>query len=623
MKAMSRRDALFAGIAVLGAGIGVPAAFAAPPGRRGQHFAFAGPDVPEGFLLDGAPFQIRSGELHPARIPRSHWLHRIRMAKAMGMNTIAIYVMWNHHEVQPGRFDFSSGNRDLAHFIGLCAKEGLYVYLRPGPYVCAEWDLGGLPAWLLRHPDIRLRDAGDPIYMAAARRYIARLAQLVRPLMSDRGGPIVMVQVENEYASFGTDASYLPAIRKIWEDEGIAGPFSISDGLQQIRKVNTYLPGAALGLDGDTDFAAAKLVTGGAPVWVGEGYPGWLTHWGEQFATGDYRETLRMLMRERISFNLYVIHGGTNFGWGAGANAHGDGSKFEPAITSYDYGAPINERGAPTAQYHDLRRIIHDALGKPAPAIPASPPTLSFEPVTTSPIGSVWNALPAAIETERPKPMELLSGQTTGVILYRTWLAPDQAGDLRIDGLHDEALVLIDGERLGSLSRVAAAKMPASLALPPATKAGRRRLDILVFPYGRVNYGRYMSDRKGILGAVTIDGHDILHWQAFGLPLDAANLGQIGSAPPGEDGFLHGASFTVSKPADTFLDMSGWGLGLVWVNGHLLGRHSSLGPQTRLYCPGEWLQAGANRIVVFDVYAKPGRAIVGVNKSDTETIART
>lgn len=618
---MSRRDALVACIAVLGAGIGLPAG-AAPSGQRGQRFAFADPSVPEGFLLDGAPFQVRSGELHPARIPRSHWLQRIRMAKAMGMNTIAVYVMWNHHELQPGKFDFSSGNRDLVHFIRLCAGEGLHVYLRPGPYVCAEWDLGGLPAWLLSHPDIRLRDSADPVYMEAARRYIAHLARLVRPLMIDRGGPIIMVQVENEYASFGNDASYLPAIRKIWEDEGIAGPFSISDGLQQVQKAKTYLAGAALGLDGDTDFAAARLVTGGAPVWVGEGYPGWLTHWGEPWAKGDYREELRMLMRERISFNLYVIHGGSNFGWSAGANAAGDGSKFEPSITSYDYGAPINERGAPTAQYHDLQAIIHDALGKPAPKFPASPPTLSFEPVKTTPAGSVWNALPAPTAIERPLPMELLSGQTTGVILYRTTLAPDQAGELRIDGLHDEALVLVDGKRMGSLSRVAAAKLPASLAIPASADGETRRLDILVFPYGRVNYGRYMRDRKGILGAVTVDGRELLNWQAFGLPLDAANLGQIGSAPAGEDGLLHKASFTVRKPADTFVDMSGWGLGLVWMNGHLLGRHSSLGPQTRLYCPGEWLKAGENRIVVFDIYAQPGLTIAGAGESDTEKNAK-
>jgi beta-galactosidase len=317
-----------------------------------------------------------------------------------------------------------------------------------------------------------------------------------------------------------------------------------------------------------------------------------------------------------------VIHGGTNFGWGAGANAKGDGSKFEPSITSYDYGAPINERGAATAQYHDLRRIIHDALGQRAPAIPATPPALSFDPVKTTPVGSVWNALPAAIDIERPKPMELLSGQTTGVILYRTWLAPEHAGELRIDGLHDEALVLVDGERLGSLSRVAAAKLPPSLVLPRATKPGTRRLDIVVFPYGRVNYGRYMSDRKGIIGKVTLGASELLHWKAFGLPLDTANLEQIASAPAGQDGLLHTASFTVSKAADTFIDMSGWGLGFVWVNGHLLGRHSSLGPQTRLYCPGEWLKAGANRIVVFDLYAKPGLAIAGVAESDTEAKAK-
>lgn len=608
------------GISVLGVTSG-GTAWARTLTGAGRRFTFATPDIPEGFLLDGKPFQVRSGEMHPARIPREYWQHRIRMAKAMGLNTIAIYVMWNHQEPVEGRFDFTTGNRDIAAFIGLCAAEGLLVYLRAGPYVCAEWELGGLPAYLLKTPGIKLRHRQDRTYMAAAERYIDALATVVRSLMIDRGGPIVMVQVENEYASFGDDPGYLPAIRKMWTDRGIAGPFSISDGLGQIEKAGTYLPGAALGLDGDTDFAAARRLAGEAPVWVGEGYPGWLTHWGDaKFATGDYRKTLAQLMRARRSFNLYVVHGGTNFGFNAGANAANDGSKFEPSITSYDYGAPINECGVPTPQYHALRAIIANTTGAILPAIPPSPDRITFPAVSTTPRGSLWTTLPAPVAIPAPGPMELVLGQTQGMILYRRTLAAAEAGILRIEGLHDEALVLVDGAVLGSMSRIAAARTPETLTIAPATKA--RRLDILVFAYGRVNYGRYMEDRKGVTGAVTLDGRALDHWSAYGLPLDHAHLDRMRDAPVARDGLLHEAMVTIDRLGDTFIDMTGWKLGFVWVNGHLVGRHSALGPQTRLYCPKSCLRRGANHITVLDLYAEPGGTVRGVALSDTMAIGR-
>ncbi|HET7223861.1 MAG TPA: beta-galactosidase, partial [Rhodanobacteraceae bacterium] len=302
------------------------------------------------FLLDGEAFTIRSGEMHPIRIPRDYWRHRIRMAKAMGLNTIALYLMWNALESEPGVFDLLSGRRDFARFIRICADEGMWVYLRPGPYICGEWDFGGLPPYLLRDPHIRVRDKADADYMAAVRRYIATIAPVVQPLMALNGGPILMLQIENEYASFGRDLAYLEELRALWEGHGVHGPFSVSDGLDQVRKAHTWLPGAALGLDGDTGFAVAADIAGEMPVWMGEGYPGWLTHWGDKrFARGDFAATLRRLLDENRSFNMYVVHGGTNFGFGAGANAHDDYSHFQPVITSYDYGAPIDEHGAPTA----------------------------------------------------------------------------------------------------------------------------------------------------------------------------------------------------------------------------------------------------------------------------------
>jgi len=622
MMATDRRRLLAGmGISLLGLAYG-GAAWARTVAGTGGRFAFATPDVPEGFLLDGKPFQVRSGEMHPARIPREYWQQRIRMAKAMGLNTISLYVMWNHQEPEEDRFDFTTGNRDIGAFIRLCADEGLHVYLRPGPYVCAEWDLGGLPPYLLKTPGIKLRHREDATYMAACRRYIEKMAGIVAPLMIDRGGPILMVQVENEYASFGSDADYLPAIRKMWTDHDITGPFSVSDGLGQIEQAGTYLPGAALGLDGDTDFTAAQRVAHTAPVWVGEGYPGWLTHWGDpKFATGDYRDTLRQLMQARRSFNLYVVHGGTNFGFGAGANAANDGGKFEPSITSYDYGAPINECGLPTDQYHALRGIIAVATGAAPPPIPEAPARIAFPAVRTAPVGSLWNALPEPVEIHQPGPMELVLGQTQGMILYRRELAGNESGVLRIDGLHDEALVLLDGVPLGSLSRVAAAKQPDAVTIPPAKKGERRRLDVLVFAYGRVNYGRYMEDRKGILGTVSIDGNALQDWSAFALPLDGDHLERMRAARPAAGGLLHQAEFTLDQLGDTFIDMAAWKLGFVWVNGHLLGRHSALGPQTRLYCPKSWLRRGTNQVTVLDLYAGPGLSVRGLARSDTMAAA--
>src|SRR6185437_2577398 len=255
------------------------------PDGRPHRFGFAARQ----FMLDDAPFTIRSGEMHPIRIPREYWRHRIRMAKAMGLNTISLYVMWNALESEPGVFDLTTDRRDFARFIRICQDEGMWVYLRPGPYICGEWDFGGLPPYLLRHPRIRVRDRDDPDYMAAVRRYIATVAPVVQPLMAANGGPVLMLQIENEYASFGHDLGYLEALRALWRQHGIDGPFSISDGLDQVRKARTCLPGAALGLDGDTDFAAAQVIAGELPVWMGEGYPGWLTHWGDKdFARGDF-----------------------------------------------------------------------------------------------------------------------------------------------------------------------------------------------------------------------------------------------------------------------------------------------------------------------------------------------
>lgn len=586
--------------APLGLARALPPPHAAVPDGKAHQFGFR----ERSFVLDGAPFQIRSGQMDPIRIPRGYWRQRIQMAKAMGLNTIALYVMWNALEPEPGQFDLQTGRRDFAHFIDLCGAEGMWVYLRPGPYVCAEWDFGGLPAWLLRDPGMRVRHADDVHYMRAVARYFDAIAPLIRPRMAARGGPILMLQLENEYASFGHDLGYLKALQTMWRQRGIAGPFSLSDGLPQIAKEKTYLPGTALGLDGDIDFAKAQVIAGEAPVWVGEGYSGWLSHWGDaKWQQSDYAATLRQLMADRRSFNLYEVHGGTNFGFGAGANAQNDGGRFEADLTSYDYGAPVNEQGRVTPDYHRCRAVIADGLKRSLPDIPAAPPTAGFEPVVAAPWADVWSNLPVACHVAQPSANELLTSQTHGMVLYRKRVRLDKPATLRISGVHDYATVLVDGQLAGVISRVLGSGLPVgdTVALPAQT-SGWAQLDILIDSFGHVGYGLYIDDRKGLTGTAEMDGKVLSGWQVFSLPLDDA---YVQALQPSVDavmrpGVFFRARVMRAESADCYLDMSRWDKGYAWVNGHLLGRYWRVGPQQRLYCPAEWWRAGDNDVVVFD-----------------------
>lgn len=585
------------------------------PDGRAHRFTFG----KRAFLLDGRAFQIRSGEMHPIRIPAEYWSHCIRMAKAMGLNTVAIYLMWNALEKEPGVFDMESGNRDFVRFIKLCQQEGMWVYLRPGPYVCAEWDFGGLPPYLLREPDIRVRDKDDPRYMKAVARYMDAIAPRIAPLMAAKGGPILMVQVENEYASFGGDLAYLEKIQAMWRERGIDGPFSISDGLGTIQKQKTYLPGSALGLDGDTDFAAAQAIAGEMPVWVGEGYPGWLTHWGDKdFQRGDYVATLKKLMAERRSFNLYVVHGGTNFGFGAGANADADYGNFEPTITSYDYGAPIDERGEATADYGRFRQIIGEHLSRPLPEVPAAPPAMRFAKFELKPHASLWDNLTPSpkLLDDGPVANELLFGQDHGLVLYRG-ISP-KGGTLAIDGVRDYATVFGAGRYLGYLSRVRKPGLSEAktLEIPAPSGQDGDPLDILVDSFGHVGYGQAMADRKGIVGEIRLGGEALRHWSAHGFPLDDAYLAGLRplARPPERPAVFFKGTLTLEKAADTYLDLSGWDKGYVWVNGHLLGRYWRIGPQQRLFCPASWLKAGENDVLVFDMHRIEAGTIEGFER---------
>jgi beta-galactosidase len=572
------------------------------------------------FLLDGKPFQIISGEMHPARIPPEYWRHRIRMAKAMGCNTIAAYVFWNFHETAEGVFDFTSPSHDIARFVRIAQEEGLWVILRPGPYVCAEWDFGGLPAYLLRYPDLKVR-CMDARYMAAATRYITHLAAVVMPLLVAHGGPVLMIQIENEYGSYGNDRRYLEQLRATWERAGVAGPFYTADGPTTYMLEAGHLPGAAVGLDSgssEKDWELARSLAPGVPVFSAETYPGWLTHWGEPWARpsiDDLRKEVAFLLGAHKSFNFYVVHGGTNFGFTAGANSGGKG--YEPDVTSYDYDAPISEQGRATPKFMALREMIGASRpgGAALPPIPDPIPTFEVPEIPMRAAASLWSQLPAPVKSVQPKPFESY-GQNQGLVLYRTTLVGRTSGTLQVTDLHDYALVFVDGRLMGTLDRRLGEN---SLELPRPRADGRAPvLDILVEGMGHINFGQAMIDRKGITDRVTLGGMTLMNWDVFLLPFTgrwATSLadGKVDDTRPGL--FFRG-TFRVAKPADTFFDTTGYRKGVVFVNGHNLGRYWDIGPQHRLYCPASWLKSGENQVVVFDLLATQAAPIRAARTAD-------
>lgn len=589
------------------------------PKNGGSHTLTFGDDGIT-FLLDGTPFQIRSGEMHPARIPREYWRHRIQMAKAMGMNTIAVYVMWNFHETAAGEFDFESDERDVETFMQLCQDEGMWVLLRPGPYICGEWDLGGIPSRLLAHDDIQLRVGShrDPRFMDAARQYIAELVPRVRPLMSTNGGPILLIQIENEYATYGDDIAYLEEIRRAWVDGGISGPFFTDDGVKQLRENRTALDGCAIGLSGPKahDIDRIREEFPGSTVMGGEVYPGFFTHWGDRKFQGDDSDISRELsdfMRYGLSFSIYVIHGGTSFGFTAGANRDHKTGDYQPDITSYDYFAPIDEQGRAAASFTRYRDLIQAHLSEPLPPVPAAPPTIelagdhSLRPFL---FASLWDNLPAPTATsDAPRPMEM-HGQQAGFVLYRHADIGRTGGPLSTGDVHDYATVFVDAEYAGGITR---AKMPRYLAeglrVVPNSEhvtlpTGGKVLDVLVEGMGRVNYGDNLIDRKGIDGDVAVGAKPLRGWTTYALPMDAEYITTLQQrcTNPTRPGLFFKAALVLDQVGDTFLDMRDWIKGVVWVNGRNLGRYWNVGPQFRLFCPAPWLRTGYNEVVIFDMH---------------------
>ena len=589
------------------------------------------------FLLNGEPFVVKAAEIHYPRIPQPYWEHRIKMCKALGMNTVCIYVFWNIHEQREGQFDFT-GNNDVAAFCRLAQKNGMYVIVRPGPYVCAEWEMGGLPWWLLKKKDIRLREQ-DPYFMERVKIFEQKVGEQLAPLTIQNGGPIIMVQVENEYGSYGENKPYVSEIRDCLR--GIYGQelalFQCDwasnfekNGLDDLVWTMNFGTGANI----DQQFRRLGELRPDAPKMCSEFWSGWFDKWGAQHETRpakDMVDGMDEMLSKGISFSLYMTHGGTSFGHWAGANSPG----FAPDVTSYDYDAPINEQGLPTSKYWELRTMMQKYSLSPAPspkgkgnkvALPAVPkapmPIIEVPQFRLEKVMDLCGLVTKRVENRDVLTMEDMDCGW-GMIQYTTTL-PDipRKSVLTLNDCHDYAQIWVNHQFVGSIDRV---KNEKSLMLPPVKKGDV--LNILVEAMGRINFGRAIKDFKGITSDVQLlteqDGHEMTytlkHWvirtmaddyEAIKTAMASNRVEAKDNETIVSDGGYFKGEFTLKKVGDTFLNFEAFGKGQVWVNGHAMGRIWHIGPQQTLYVPGCWLKKGKNEVIVLDIVGPKAEPIV-------------
>jgi len=553
------------------------------------------------FMLDGKPFQLISGEMHCTRIPRAYWRDRLKAAKAMGLNTIGTYVFWNAEEPEEGQFDFT-GNNDIAEFVRIAKEEGLWVILRPSPYACAEWEFGGYPWWLLKDKNLKVRSK-DPKFLKYYHDYITQLGKQLSPLLINNGGNILMVQIENEYGSYGDDKEYLDINRKIFRESGFSGLLFTCDGPSQMPR--GYLPGylpAVNGLDDPKEVKALinKYHDGKGPYYIAEWYPGWFDSWGSAHNTSNMEDDAKKLdevLSAGISINLYMFHGGTTRGFMNGANMSKT-DPYSPQTSSYDYDAPLDEAGNPAPKFYKFREVIEKHLppGEKLPPVPEKHKTISISDIKFSKKAALFANLGQPVLAEHPLCFEDLN-QGYGFVLYRTKLKNAVNGILKIKEMRDYATIYLNGKRVSVLDR---RLKQDSVQIDAGANA---TLDILVENNGRINYGPYLIDnRQGITQKVTLNNDELTGWKMYKFPFKTTSGFKFITNKTAEDPgpALFSGTFNLTKTGDTFLDMHGFGKGFVFLNGHNLGKYWYIGPQQTLYIPGCWLKKGPNQIEVFD-----------------------
>ena len=589
------------------------------------------------FLLNGEPFLVKAAEVHYPRIPRPYWEHRIQMCKALGMNTLCIYAFWNIHEQREGEFDFT-GNNDVAAFCRLAQKHGMYIIVRPGPYACAEWEMGGLPWWLLKKKDIRLREQ-DPYFMERASLFEHKLADQLRDLTIQNGGPIIMVQVENEYGSYGEDKPYMSAMRDIiraaWGNTSELVLFQCDwssnfekNGLDDLVWTMNFGTGANI----DEQFKRLGELRPDAPKMCSEFWSGWFDKWGANHETRpakDMVDGIDEMLSKGISFSLYMTHGGTSFGHWAGANSPG----FAPDVTSYDYDAPINEYGGATDKYYLLRQTMQKYSKTPLPDVPAPPANLiSIPKFELMEFADILQGADTLVMDSPLRTMEELN-QGWGSMVYITMLPEIVSPSvLTLNDGHDFAQIFLDGKYIGKIDRVRNEK---SIQLPPVKKG--QELKILIEAMGRINFGRAIKDYKGITESVVItteqEGHELSwnlkRWSILTIPDDyqtavralSTAAANGGGSPFHGRGYYRGY-FNLKKKrlGDTFLNLEQFGKGQVYVNGHAIGRFWNIGPQQTLFVPGCWLKPGRNEVVVLDVVGPKKAVLFAQNQPELDKL---
>jgi beta-galactosidase len=550
------------------------------------------------FLLDGTPRQIISGALHYFRIHPDHWADRIHKARLMGLNTIETYVAWNAHAPARGEFR-TDGGLDLARFLALIQAEGMHAIVRPGPYICAEWSNGGLPAWLLRDPDVLPRRS-EPRYLAAVTEYLEAVYEIVVPLQIDQGGPVVLVQIENEYGAYGDDKEYLAELVRVTRAAGVTVPLTTIDQPTPEMLAAGSLPGlhltASFGSRSVERFATLRSFQPTGPLMCMEFWNGWFDSWGTNHHTttpADSAQALDDILAGGGSVNFYMVHGGTNFGLTNGANHKG---RYLPIATSYDYDAPLDEAGNPTAKYFAFREVIEKYAPVPLEVPPPARPGPVFDAEFTSRAGlfDVTNDLGQARAFDLAPSFDQLEFDG-GLALYETQIAGDGPGVLTFGEVRDRAWVYLDGGLIGILTR----ELHESAIWLPASTG---RLTVLVEDMGRVNYGSRLGEDKGLIGQVSLDEQPLTGWTVTPFDLDRVPglaLESPGAPDPGP--VIARASFDLTSPEDLFLDTSRWGKGFAWINGFALGRYWRRGPQQTLYVPGPATVAGRNELVVLEL----------------------
>ncbi|GAA3910871.1 beta-galactosidase [Streptomyces gulbargensis] len=571
----------------------------------------------EDFLLDGRPVRLLSGALHYFRVHEGHWEHRLGMLRAMGLGCVETYVPWNLHEPEPGRYADVAA---LGRFLDAVARAGMRAIVRPGPYICAEWENGGLPHWVTGPLGRRVRTR-DPEFLAPVESWFRRLLPQVVERQVDRGGPVVLVQVENEYGSYGSDRGYLEWLAELLRECGVSVPLFTSDGPEDHMLTGGSVPGvlatANFGAGAREGFAALRRHRPAGPLMCMEFWCGWFDHWGTEHAArdaGDAAAALREILECGASVNVYMAHGGSNFAGWAGANRAGDlhDGPLLPTVTSYDYDAPVDEAGRPTEKFWRFREVLAPYAEGPLPGVP-EPPARLAAPVRAglggwAPMGAVLEALggPEVVAPVPPSFEEL--GVDRGLVRYRVEVpGPRRPYPLSVAGLRDRAVVEVDGAVAGVLA--------AEDAVLPEPVAGPSVVDLWVESLGRVNYGPRQGEVKGLTGGVRHERQYLHGVRARGLRLDAFGAAAVGAVPFGpvpEDGGgrgLYRGAVTVAGAGDAWLRLGGGTRGFVWVNGFCLGRYWTVGPQDALFLPGPVLREGANEVWVLEL---EGGGVTGV-----------